>query len=271
MRDRFDGIYGLRAIAALLVFSAHATLPFMSGGGIGVDIFFAISGYLITRTFIQNKKNLVKFWLYRAFRIYPPLVAAALISCTAIYFTETISIQVYLNNLMPSLLGVANIARVIIHSPTFLGHMWSIGVEEQFYLIFPLIFILISKFPKRHTSTILLFGVVLVIIYRIILLKYFYVPEGSLFQRPDTRMDGLLLGAALATSHPRATAFLAKFWPVSLLFLSIAAVYENWWQTWLYLGGFSLLSLASCAVIAQLVVAPESGLSRALSTPPLKK
>ena len=268
---KIEGIDGLRAIAALLVFSAHVTIPYLGGGGIGVDIFFAISGFLITLTFVRNKEDLLKFWFNRAFRIYPPLVVTAILACFGILLTHQTSIKELSNNFFPAVLGVANFARYIIDSPTFLGHYWSIAVEEQFYLFYPIAFILISKFFKEWRAGVFLVLAILVCGYRAFLFKYLQVDVGELSQRTDTRIDGLILGVAPALSSPLTQKRVGRLWPLALIGLSVAIVYPKWWHPWLYLGGFGLLSLASCVILANLASNPEGLLSRVLSVRPLQR
>lgn len=268
---KIEGLDGLRALAALLVFAAHATVPYLGGGGIGVDVFFAISGFLITRTFLMGGMNLEKFWIYRALRIYPPLLFAVIIGCFVIYFFDSIEPLEFFNNFIPPLMGVANFARIYLTGPTFMGHYWSIGVEEQFYLVYPLILILMTRFSKKYVPHILISMIFFIVVYRIGLFKFLKVPDETLFQRPDTRADGLLWGAFLAVSSQKTGRLLAKLWPLALLFLGVAAHYEKWWQEWLYLGGFSALALASSILIASLVTTPRGLLARVLSFYPLRK
>ena len=141
-------IQSLRAISVLAVFLYHLNLPYFSKGYLGVDIFFVISGYVITQRlyqdYIVNKKILIKeFFLRRVKRILPNL-----------FFIVTITFILYLifgspelsllNDTISSLGGFSNLYYLFINKDYFdtifsnpLGHTWSLGVEEQFYLVYP--------------------------------------------------------------------------------------------------------------------------------------
>jgi len=151
---RFRGdIEGMRAIAILLIVAYHAGLPGFSGGFIGVDIFFVISGFLITRNLLQESstKNAIvlsRFWARRVRRLVPGLalmVVATLIASSLIVAPfdmleiskEGASAALYVSNIVFGFKAQNYFASNINKSP-FL-HTWSLGVEEQFYLVWPFV------------------------------------------------------------------------------------------------------------------------------------
>lgn len=150
-------IDGLRAIAVISVILFHASIPGFQGGFVGVDIFFVISGYLITTLILNDlrdgKFSLLNFWERRARRILPPLIAILAIS---IPFAWHFMLPAELKDYGQSLVAVAFFSANILfwrENSYFAGpadekpllHTWSLAVEEQFYLLFPLLLLLIWR------------------------------------------------------------------------------------------------------------------------------
>ena len=152
-------IDGLRAIAVILVVFYHLKIPFFSGGFLGVDIFFVISGFLITRIIlnelvITKHFSIIKFYLRRVRRIIPVLL---LVIITTIPFSWILflpdALTDYSKSSLASLLFSSNFyfyfteqeygAQSSLLKP--LLHTWSLAVEEQFYIFFPLILIFFTK------------------------------------------------------------------------------------------------------------------------------
>ena len=152
------GIDGLRAVAVLMVFAYHLRLPFAKGGLLGVTVFFVISGFLITRILITELENthtinLKNFWIRRIRRLLPAVLTMlpVLIFVTAIFnrvlFTKACS------DLLSVLLGYNNWWQIFNNvsyfenagAPSPLTHCWSLAIEAQFYLVYPLLLIFLSK------------------------------------------------------------------------------------------------------------------------------
>ena len=159
-------IDGLRAIAILLVIFYHAELTIFEdnifhSGFIGVDIFFVISGYLITNIIIsdlyKNKFNLSNFYIRRSRRILPVLFFVTLTSITAsIFFMSVEEIKFFSRQTISVVLFLSNFffwKNTGYFDPNSelqpLLHTWSLGVEEQFYIFFPIFLILIWNFYKK--------------------------------------------------------------------------------------------------------------------------
>ena len=157
LRFRPD-VEGLRAIAILLVVGYHAGLPFIPGGFIGVDVFFVISGFLITGLLVAEARSsgrvaLASFWARRARRLLPAavlvLVIVAVISWLVI---PAIDHELVGGDIIAASLYVSNI-RFAAQATDYLGagraespvlHFWSLGVEEQFYLVWPLLVLVVA-------------------------------------------------------------------------------------------------------------------------------
>lgn len=168
-------IDGLRAIAVMLVIVYHARvqiagIDLFRGGFIGVDIFFVISGYLIgtivQREITAGKFSFIRFYERRARRILPALYAVlALTMVPAWFYLLPGSFMEYAGSLIASVASLSNF--YFWHSGSYdagetifkpLIHTWSLGVEEQFYLIFPPVMLLIWRYARRWTGALMVVG-----------------------------------------------------------------------------------------------------------------
>jgi len=165
-------IDGLRALAVIPVIFFHAGFSFFSGGFVGVDVFFVISGYLITTIIIKELNNdtfsIKRFYERRARRILPALIFVILISSIISFiFLTRIELGSYFKSVIATLLFFSNFY-FYKTTPYFrsesdlepLLHTWSLSIEEQFYIIFPITLLLFHKFFKRYIFLMLAFGFV---------------------------------------------------------------------------------------------------------------
>lgn len=157
----------LRGLAIFLVFGYHAALTGFSGGYIGVDIFFLISGYLIASKVVNiaSPKDIKEFYVKRIKKIYPSLVAVLVITVYTFWWLDgwTENTTRYMQEAFTAMLGIVNVgfasyasAEAYTTSP-FL-HLWSVAIEIQFYIIAPLLAYLIYKNPRvnaRRTLSVL--------------------------------------------------------------------------------------------------------------------
>lgn len=153
-------IDGLRGLSVLLVVFYHCGFSFFSGGFVGVDVFFVISGYLITTIVftevVNDKFTFVDFYKRRVIRLLPALnVMLLLVLIFGFFFYTNKSFDVLGKEVAFSALGLANIlfaqganyfASDVAHKP--LIHLWSLGVEEQFYVVWPFIILAVYKFTR---------------------------------------------------------------------------------------------------------------------------
>jgi peptidoglycan/LPS O-acetylase OafA/YrhL len=165
-------IDGLRAVAVIPVIFFHAGFSFFSGGFIGVDVFFVISGYLITTIILKELDNktfsLKGFYERRARRILPALIFVILISSIISFIFLTRSeLASYFRSVNATLLFYSNF-HFWKTTPYFLSesdlepllHTWSLSIEEQFYFIFPLTLIIFYKFLRKYIFLLFVFGFV---------------------------------------------------------------------------------------------------------------
>lgn len=200
-------IDGLRALAILPVVLFHARVAGFTGGFIGVDVFFVISGFLITSLVAndleQGRFSLLRFWERRARRILPALLTVAVFTMVAGWF---VLLPADFARLGGSVLALTTFSSNVFFwqqsgyfGPTAdelpLLHTWSLAVEEQFYLLFPITMVVITKFmPKWRTQLVLLFGVssLLLSVWAVE-----HMPAAAFYLLP-TRAWELALGAWLA-------------------------------------------------------------------------
>lgn len=256
---------GLRAVAVLVVMLGHSWERWLPGGGVGVDLFFALSGYLITSLLIAEMQNrgaidLPRFYGRRAVRLFPALLlmlAVVLLWARPPLF-DVAAALFYFGNWVRAL-GVSSLGS--------LGPTWSLSVEEQFYLVWPLVLIGSWRLARlRGVLVAALLGSALAWVLRGLL----WASPDRVYNGTDTRMDGLLLGAGLAVvlATERGTSIARRL--VVWLVLPAAAVVAlealsrepSWWR---YLG----VSASSAVIVAALLLYPASWAARLLTLRPL--
>lgn len=188
---------GLRSIAVFLVMIAHSNIYFGDNGGIGVDIFFALSGFLITTLILEEKDdfgslNIRFFYARRFLRLFPALIFLLIVTTIIILTFFKRYWNVYSEELIASFFYVYNISWYwdFASQPFILYHMWSLGVEEQYYIWWPVLILISSKFIKEDEFTIfLLVSGGGIFCFRFILVKYLFF--NSIF------MDSIFFGSIL--------------------------------------------------------------------------
>lgn len=202
-------IDGLRAIAVLLVLFFHADFTWLKGGYVGVDVFFVISGFLITKSIdkeiISGKFSFTTFYLRRIRRIIPVLAFVILIVTIPAYvFLFASDLEAYSRTVLHTMLSTNNFHLWLRGEDYFvestelipLLHTWSLSVEEQFYVIWPILLIGLHKFFSLTKRLML---VVLLILFGLVIsvLLAYHDPSFAYFLLP-ARMFELLLGGGLA-------------------------------------------------------------------------
>ena len=287
------GLDGLRAVAVLAVVFYHLNVGWASGGLLGVGVFFVLSGYLITDLLLAERERegaiaLGRFWLRRARRLLPALWVMLVVVTLWIVFLEPSQLGGIRGALLAALLYFSNWWYAFQHvsyfasfgAPSPLGHLWSLAVEEQFYLLWPLLLILALRFVHRRW---LLAGLVIAgAVASAWAMAALFQPGSDptrVYEGTDTRAFQLLIGASLAVVWPsrRLTGSLPALrrrgldalGGLGLAVIVVMVMDTNEYQTLLYRGGMVILSLATVAVIAALVH-PAPLLGRILGAPPLR-
>ena len=293
------GLDGLRALAVLAVIAYHLEFGWAQGGLLGVGIFFTLSGYLITDMLLaqidRGGVRLVAFWLGRARRLLPALFLMLAVVVTWVtvvgpaqppQFREAVgAAALYVSNWQLILQHVSYFARFGPASP--LNHLWSLGVEEQFYIVWPLLLPLgVRLIRERPTAA----GLRPRLAMATLMLAAASAVEMGLLYRPsfdpsriyfgtDTRAFEILAGAALAMVWPSARLrsdisrgarrTLDCLGVIGLLAICVLVVQSSQYSAFLYRGGFVLLALATVLLLAALVH-PAARLGAVLGFAPLR-
>lgn len=266
--DHIAGIDGLRGIAALTVFFLHTGRWLARGGDIGVDVFFVISGFVITRSLLREYNfthgiNIAAFYVRRMVRLWPALLALTLV--TWLFFpTQT----TFVDEVLPSLFYYANWSRAFGGGPWILAPTWTLALEEQFYLIWPLLFWCCLRL-KAPTLWIVLGLALASAIWRGVLFMQGHDIDELLF-RFDTKCDALFLGVALALVGPLQMKQLARLFWFAAAYLAICMVLPIKTLSWSYLGGTTLVAISAVIVLAKIVSYPNSRTVAVLEWAPLK-
>ncbi len=287
------GLDGLRALAVVAVIAYHSEIESIPGGFLGVEIFFVISGYLITALLLEEFNlnsaiNLRQFWGRRARRLLPALflyiggsVAFAYSMAEDVVPTkgEVLSTFGYVYNWFGIFQEISYTD--VFERKNFFHHLWSLAVEEQFYLLWPILLLCLQRYIHRKVTISLL---ILGITSSAFLMWTMYQPfEDPLrvYYGTDTRASGLLIGALLAYIWRPWNAEKSELFPKgkdALLPVGLGAlgilIWANMHYTLLmpdadqlFRGGFLITSIVTAVVIA-CVVTPNSNLNSILGLAP---
>lgn len=199
---------GIRAVAAMIVFVSHAGLQQAVPGGFGVTVFFFLSGYLITtllrREYAESGRiNLRNFYLRRVYRIFPPLYLVLLV-LILLSLSGAIRGGMQPGAVLAQLAHLTNYYVIYhgnIHAPIvpYTLPMWSLAVEEHFYLLFPLaLLLLLRRATPARAAAALALGCALVLAWRCVLMVTLEGGAHYTYHATDTRLDSLLYGCIMA-------------------------------------------------------------------------
>ena len=293
---------GLRALAVLAVILYHAHFSWIRGGFIGVEVFFVVSGFLITSLLLEESEDtggisLRQFWIRRARRLLPALFTMlVVVSAWALLFSKY-KVGQLRHDFLAAVFYISNWWQIFSSDvpyfapsdPPLLRHLWSLAVEEQWYLLWPIAFIALFKWGKNRAKVA---QALLVIAVFIMLFTAVAYSSGNgdrinfLYLSTFTRSTGLLLGAAgaclwrpwrmaglaqrgraSAADLPERTLSLAALVSGSLLVLMALGLTVS--GAPLYRGGLILVSLSSLVLVACAVHPNAVGVQKFLGYAPL--
>lgn len=272
---------GLRAFAVIAVILYHLKAPFSQGGLLGVTVFFVISGYLITGLLTAEWEssatiNLPQFWLRRIRRLFPAIVTVIVVMAALFALLSPVLLTKMRPDIVPSLFWFENwwyILRDISYfdalgAPSPLTHFWSLAIEEQFYLVWPII--LLGMFKVGVGEKGVRRACLVLALVSAVAMAVLYNPQGDpsrVYYGTDTRAFSLLIGAWLSFVWPgtQLTEETTRNVPESsvrlldlagvVAFAGIVAlcVFVNGMSDFMYYGG-----LFSCSVLTAVVIAALS-------------
>ena len=304
------GLDGVRALGIVLVLLFHGGLSWMGGGFFGVDVFFVLSGFLITGLLLAEFRRertieLLRFWGHRIRRLVPALLALLAALCLYALFLapadtvgqlrgDAFATMLYGNNWHLISQGQGYFAGLALPRP--LLHTWSLSIEEQFYVVWPLVVLAVLRLTRSRG---LLLGIALVGAAASAVEMSLLFDGGHGLNRvyygTDTRAQAVLIGAALAiflgkplrsrrtsgaleATHlvrpldlgPAARTGLAVLGAASLVAVVFLAATTGEATTWVFHGGFALVAVLTAGLIASVSLVPSSPVAALLSLRPVR-
>jgi peptidoglycan/LPS O-acetylase OafA/YrhL len=272
---------GLRALAVLLVVFYHAFQNTVLGGWAGVDLFFVLSGFLITTLLLiefqrRNSISIPRFLGRRVARLFPAsfvlLFAYLLLALATKHGTER---KDTLQTLFEAFTYRANLTA---HPDAThgLGHMWSLSFEEQFYLIWPIVLLAMLTFKVRPSLRIgfTVLGIVACAVWRNHLWGE-HVDVSRVYYWPDTRVDSLLMGCLAAQVYVMGWPARFRGWrfvtPVALAAILVFAFTTRLPSGWVYQGGLTALALVGALLLLGTVTDAPEWLKKPLGSRPARR
>lgn len=274
-RKYIKEIDGLRALAVIMVLAYHLKIPFAKSGLLGVTVFFVISGYLITGILINEIEesggvDLKNFWLRRIRRLLPAVLSMAVVMIFVSAVVNRVVFTKGCNDLLSAVFGYNNwwqIFRKVSYfenagAPSPFTHCWSLAIETQFYLIYPILLILLSKARNRGKVFAAVTAVLAMI--SVVLMGVLYSPDGDpsrVYYGTDTRAFSLLIGALAAIQKEYniiKVKLRGKLWAVigsiSVLILIGMMMLISSYSSFLYYGGQAIVSVLAAFVVYAVTV-----------------
>ena len=290
--EHLAAIDGLRGVAVLSVMAFHANL--LIGGYLGVDLFFTLSGFLITRLLLielhtKGEINLPRFWLRRARRLLPALFATLAGTALLVWkFGEVEDLEHLRRGIIGAVTYSNNWLAIGAGSDYWsasgridpVGHLWSLAIEEQFYLVFPIVMVLLARNRKRLMENLVMVGVIGTIASMSLAAMLVTPGKGitPVYLGTHTRVAAILIGCTLAALRPvvdngvvrKQTSDLARG---IIGVMGVGVMGLMWWKLpftslSLFRGGLLLQGLAAVAVLIALAPTP-AGPFKILGTKPV--
>jgi peptidoglycan/LPS O-acetylase OafA/YrhL len=257
-RPAFDGIRGVFVLVVLAVHATYLVVPkyqglYVSGGFIAVDVFFVLSGFLITSLLLQewdrhDRIDMRAFYRRRVLRLFPALWTVMLVQLVyTIVVHDPLGYE--LKGLAAILLYVGNFSwkfGAII--PDAFGQTWSLAIEEQFYLLWPLALIVLIRLRNRRLTIGVMVGLIAVAFVTRAVLFHAGVPWNKVYVQTEARFDTLMVGtlfAYLLHTGWRLPRWIGAYGLLGMVLLTGITVTAHREDSWMFYGGYTLVALAS--------------------------
>jgi peptidoglycan/LPS O-acetylase OafA/YrhL len=285
-----DGLRGLAVIAVLLFHAGK-----LQGGFLGVDLFFALSGFLITSLLLaevdlRGRVDLLAFWGRRLRRLLPAVLLLLVVVTVITTIVATVPERAATLSDGPwAQAYVANWHAIAGHRdywasfelPRMFGHLWSLAIEEQFYLVWPVVIALIAWRSRRVHRTVIVVCVVASTLSLVQMIRLLDPSDPTrVYIGTDTRASSLLLGALFAAAPSRSamiwfTSRLQGLYDVAVVAMIIAV--GSFWvlvngpsSAWVFKGGLFAHSLLSAMIVAGCAARPNASVTRWIGWAPLR-
>jgi peptidoglycan/LPS O-acetylase OafA/YrhL len=282
---------GVRGVGILVVMAYHSQLGWASGGLMMIETFFVLSGFLITGLLVREwgrsgTIRLRRFWARRARRLLPALLLLLVGVALFAWLIAPGERPAIRSNSLYTMLYAANWHQIatgqsyfaLSAQPSPLLHTWTLAIEEQFYLVWPIIVLAVLHFTRRLRP--LLVIALALAVASAVWMAILYQPgvdPSRLYYGTDTRAQGVLVGSALAIAlamRPQKFSDRGRRLVAVLAVLAIAGITAEWFvflsnPGWIYQGGFLVSDGLFAALFLGLVQAPRTGVAKVLSWRPL--
>ena len=283
MHRYYRPLDGVRSLAVGIVLAAHGGVAWFRSGGVGVDLFFVLSGFLITSILAAEAAttggvSLRNFYVRRFLRLGPCL----LLTCVFVGLWQFFAFgRAPWTAIVVALTYTANWVRAFSDTDlSWLIHCWTLAIEEQFYLLWPWVVLLLAHRVRddRARAWSLVAGAAVIALYRAAMVGHY--SDERINYGLDTRMDALMAGAALAYAARALAATgglsdVASRWlgrvlaPGALAVLLATPRIVTWYSPWMGWIGYVIVAAASALLLADLVLGRHSLLARPFSWTPL--
>ena len=288
-KAHIPGLDGLRGLAVVGVVAYHLEAPFATGGFLGVDLFMVLSGFLITRLLLAELEDTGRidvgaFWVRRAKRLLPAALAFCVITAgLAGWLFRSGQLLSTRWDAIASVFYVANWRFVLAEQsyfdlfaePSPFRHLWSLAIEEQFYVLWPLV-----VFAFRRSRAALLFVSIAIALTSVCAMYVFSnaADPSRAYYGTDTRVQTLVVGCILAILLHRRdtrTSPADRTWPALFAvpiagLVVLAFVVASGESQWMYRGGFAVFAVLASLLVASVVILPGRGPNRLFELPPVR-
>lgn len=275
---------GIRGFAIFFVMIFHTGIPLFKGGFIGVDIFFVLSGFLICSILLKehalnHKINLKHFYLRRILRLAPALLLLLAAYFLISYFSLFSQSKANFDSILIALFYSSNWVRAFnLHEMGLLSHTWSLSIEEQFYMLWPALLIVLLRIRSKKTVAIIISLIAISSWILRIILAYSGTAVERLYNGLDTRADALLTGCILAVilssekvniKKQNTRKLVGYMGLLAVVFYSAILFNVSWRNLNMYYWASSVMQVLTAFLILHVICSKDSWITRIFALKPV--